>query len=190
MQGELKTGVSVMLLDEGMDSGPIIASEEVVIEDEDNALTLRRKLAQAGGRVLVEELPRYVRGEIIPRPQDERLATFAEPIRKADMVIDWNRDASSLHNQIRALSPRPGAYTELGGKRIKILRSRIREDIASQAPGRMISLGKESFAVGTAEGALQVEELQPEGKKLLSAAAFLRGYRVPEGEFFGGSAAR
>jgi methionyl-tRNA formyltransferase len=185
MQGERETGVTLMLLDEGMDTGDIIAMERLNIADDDNAVSLRSKLATLGARMLMDTLPSFASGDIAPRAQDETMATYADPLTKQDAIIDWSRNAEDLHNQVRALSPRPGAYTMLRDKRVKLLRTMAREDIVLDAPGR-IALGEgDALLVGTGKGALLVEELQPEGKKPMGAPEFLRGYRLREGEAFG-----
>jgi methionyl-tRNA formyltransferase len=185
MRGERATGVTLMALDEGMDTGGIIAQEEICIEDADDALSLRRKLVSLGARMVVKTLPSYAAGSIAPHPQEDKRATYADPIRKPDTIIDWTREAMSIHNQVRALSPLPGAYTKLRGKRLKILRTVPREDIAVAAMGKIALCEKDLLMVGTGKGALQVEEIQPEGKKTMSTVEFLRGYRPREGEDLG-----
>ena len=184
MQGERMTGVTLMLLDEGMDTGGVIAREELAIEDADNADSLRTRLASLGARLLTETLPLYISGAVAPAPQDETMATYADPIRKSDTIIDWTRTAGSIHDQVRALSPRPGAYTRFRGKRAKILRSRPRHDIHGTAPGKLVLDGKEGVIVGTSQGTLQILELQLEGKKAVSAGEFRRGYRPADGDRF------
>ncbi len=184
MQGERVSGVTLMLLDEGMDTGDIIASEELCIAETDNALSVRERLASLGARMLVETLPRFLSGAITPVAQDETIATYADPIRKTDTIIDWTRAAENIHNQIRALSPRPGAFTRFRGRRVKILRSLPRRDLSEAAPGKLVLDGKDGLLVGTAAGDLQVVELQPEGKKAMSAAEFRRGYRLATDESF------
>ncbi|MEW6553065.1 MAG: methionyl-tRNA formyltransferase [Actinomycetota bacterium] len=184
MRGEAVTGVSLMVMDEGMDTGDVIAVRELAIADSDSALTLRRKLATLGAGLLLETLPPFLAGDIPPVPQDEAMATYADPIRKEDTVIDWTRTAADIHNQVRALSPRPGAYTLLRGKRVKVLRTLPRPDVAAGIPGELLPEGKEGVAVGTGGGALQLLEVQPEGKKAMSAGEFRRGYRPARGEVF------
>jgi methionyl-tRNA formyltransferase len=184
MQGERVTGVTLMLLDEGMDTGDIIACEESSIDESDNALSLRGKLASLGARMLVETLPLFLSGAITPVAQDETMATYADPIGKTDTIIDWTRAAENIHNQIRALSPRPGAYTRFRGKRVKILRSLPCRDLSEAAPGRLVLDGKDGLLVGTTAGELQLLELQPEGKKAMGAAEFRRGYRLAADESF------
>lgn len=182
MQGERVTGVTLMLLDEGMDTGDIIAREEVAIEDDDNELTLRAKLAAVGARMVVEAVPLYMAGDIVPRPQEGELATYADPVSKSEMQIDWKRSAACIHNQVRALSPRPGAYTLFRAKRMKVLKTSPTEDIGPLEPGALEVAGKDLLIVSAGEGSLRVEEVQPEGKRPMSAADFIHGYRPRSGE--------
>ena len=183
LDGRQETGVTIMLMDEGLDTGPVIASEKVAIEEEDDALTLRGKLALLGARLVLEELPGFLSGKTVPRPQEEGHATYADPIRKEEAAIDWTRDAMTIFNQVRALSPRPGAHTWLEGKRVKILRARPRQDVAA-APGKVAAAAGDALVVGAGEQALQVYELQPEGRKVMGAGEFMRGYRISEGDLF------
>lgn len=184
MQGDRVTGVTLMLLDEGMDTGDIIACEEVEVGADDNALTLRRKLASLGARMAVDVVPLYMAGYIIPRAQEEELASYADPISKRDMQIAWDQPASRIHDQVRALSPRPGAYTRFREKRFKILKTSTAEDISPLQPGMLDVAGKVILMVGTGEGSLQIEEVQPEGKRPMSASDFIHGYRPGSGEGF------
>lgn len=177
MDGVEKTGVSLMLLDEGMDTGPVICQREAAVGGEDDAGILRERLASLAARMVIEELPRYLAGEAVPRPQDERTATYAPPIAKGEYEIDWSRPAADIHNLVRALAPRPGAFTTLRGKRIKILRARLADRDANLAPGEMAALDGETFVAGCADGAISLELVQPEGRKAMTAGEFLRGYR-------------
>ncbi len=189
MNGEAETGVTLMLMDEGLDTGGIIASEKLAIDAADDASTLRARLARAGARLVMHCLPAFVEGGIEPRSQEEENATYAEPVRKEEARIEWRRSAVEIHNQVRSLSPRPGAYSSLGGRRVKILRALPRLDATALAPGETATAADGSFLVGTGGGALQLEVLQAEGKKAMSAEDFLRGYRPRSGEAFGGGKA-
>ena len=184
MQGEHTTGVTLMVLDEGMDTGGIVAREEIQIEPTDDAATLRGKLASLGARMVIELVPLYLSGALVPRPQEEEMATYADAITKPETFIDWTRTSPDIHNQVRALSPRPGAYTYLRGKRVKILRTLPREDMAGIVPGALEVCGDGMLMAGTGKGALHLEELQPEGKKPMSGGEFLRGYHLKAGEGF------
>lgn len=187
MNGEKETGVTLMLLDEGMDTGGIIASVKVAIGDHDDAEMLRARLASAGARMVMYYLPVYLSGNIEPWPQDEQFATYADPVGKEETLVDWSRSALDIHNQVRSLSPRPGAYAKLGGRRVKILRTRPREDGSAALPGEITTAADGAVLAATGQGMLQLELLQPEGKKVMSAEDFMRGYRPREGEAFGGA---
>jgi methionyl-tRNA formyltransferase len=182
MQGESVTGVTLMLLDEGMDTGDVIAREEVDVEVSDNAHTLRDKLASLGARMVVEVIPLYVTGAIVPQPQDEELATYADPVDKSETLIAWTQPAAHVHNQVRALSPRPGAYTHFRDKRLKVLRTSSASVTHPIQPGVLEIAAKDILIAGTGAGSLQLEVLQPEGKQPMSAADFLHGYRLRSGE--------
>jgi methionyl-tRNA formyltransferase len=184
MDGRDISGVTLMLMVEGLDAGPIISQESIEVGEDDDSGSLTRKLAVLGGRLLVSELPLYLSGKIAPRPQDESEASYAEPINKSDLLIDWSRQARALFNQIRALSPSPGAYTFLRGKRLKVLRAMPVTEGSAYPPGTIRLQDRETLLVQTGEGVLRLESLQPEGKKLLSAGEFLRGHRLETGERF------
>jgi len=184
MDGLEVTGVTLMLMDEGMDTGPIISQTRLEVEETDDAGTLRGKLAALGARLVMEVVPRYASGGITPEPQDESLATHADPIAKSELEIDWSRPNQDIHNQVRALSPRPGAHTYLRGKRVKILRTGLRDNPEGLEAGAFIATNKTGLIAGTGRGALELEAIQPEGKKVMSAGEFTRGYRPRPGERF------
>jgi len=184
MDGVDITGVSLMLMEKGLDTGPIIYQQEMEIGEDDDAGSLARKLAVLGGRLLVSKLPAYLLGEITPHPQDEDEASYAEPINKRELLIDWSRKARTVFNQVRALSPSPGAYTYFRGKRLKILRAMPTAGEVKSPPGTIVVQGNIHLLVKAGEGALRLETLQPEGKKIMSSDEFLRGYHLETGECF------
>jgi methionyl-tRNA formyltransferase len=184
MDGVKTTGVTLMLLDEGMDTGPIIARRELEVEDTDNAGTVREKLASLGADMLVATIPPYVFGKITPEQQDEEAATYANPVQKSELIIDWSRSANEIYNRVRAFSPRPGAYTCLRGKRVKILRAHPIERRQLLEAAYLHITEKGALVAGTGYGALEIEEVQPEGKRAMSSGDFLRGYDISQGEFF------
>ncbi|MDI7251280.1 MAG: methionyl-tRNA formyltransferase, partial [Actinomycetota bacterium] len=169
---------------EGLDTGPVVDALEVEVLPEDDAGTLRLRLAELGAHLVEAALPAYLEGRLPPREQDPREATYAPPLRKEELLIDWKMPASEIHNRIRALAPSPGARGRLGGKWMKILRSRPREDVLGLQPGELAGEGKREMLVGTGHGALEVLQLQPEGRRRMEAAEFLRGYRGGKGGFF------
>ena len=175
LHGDTSTGVTIMQMDEGIDTGPIFSQREIAIAQEDNAETLSTRLAEGGAKLLVETLPAILAGEIIPQPQPEEGATYAKMIKKAEGKLDFSKTAQELSWQVRAFTPWPGTFMKWREKHIKVHVVR-----ADASPGAQP--GKESVifglpAVGTAEGWLVLEQLQPAGKKRMSGDVFLRGAR-------------
>jgi len=185
MDGVEVTGVTLMLMEKGLDAGPIIYQQEVEVEEDEDAGSLAAKLALLGGNLLVSCLPDYLSGKITPRPQNDEQATYADPIKEEELIIDWSRRARDIHNQVRALSPRPGAYTYFRGRRLKILRTIPSPEEDGSPPGTALKPGKDLLLVTSGRGVLRIELVQPEGKRKMKAADFLRGYRLEAGERFG-----
>lgn len=182
MAGERETGVTLMLMDEGLDTGPVIAQEPTAVGEEEDAGGLSARLADLGAELLLQRLPAYLAGEIRPRPQRKEEATYAPPLLKEERIIDWRKSRRSIHNLVRALSPSPGAYTFFRGKRLKILRTRIPEEgPGEEKPGVLSVSAKGKLAATAADGPLELLLVQPEGKRVMQAADFIRGYR-PRGE--------
>ena len=177
LAGEEQTGITIMLMDEGMDTGPILAQAECKIKPQDTTGSLSVKLAQQGADLLVETLPRWLEGQIVPQPQDDSLATYCQMITKKDGLIDWSLPATDLWLRVRAYAPWPGAYTYWRGKRLKILRARpVTVGKSDEEAGRVISLD-DGVAVVAGTDALLLEEIQLAGKKALAAQEFIRGQR-------------
>lgn len=183
VRGESVTGVTTMLMDEGMDTGDMLLRREVAIEDDDTGETLSRKLSIVGGELLVETLGLLEEGRLRPEKQDESRATYAPIIKKEDGLIDWSKPARDIRNLVRGMLPWPGAYTHLGGKMLKIFRAAVSE--GRGRPGEVIKSGGGVLRVAAGEGALDVLELQMEGGKRLEAAAFQAGRKIPEGAILG-----
>jgi methionyl-tRNA formyltransferase len=184
MDGEDITGVTLMLMERGLDTGPIIYQQKMEIREDDDAGSLASKLAVLGGRLLVSKLPAYLSGKITPHPQDENKASYAEPIDKRELLIDWSGKAHTVFNKVRAISPSPGAYTYFRGKRLKIFRVIPAAGGGKSPPGTIVVQENNHLLVKAGEGALKLESLQPEGKKIMSADEFLRGYHLGLGECF------
>jgi methionyl-tRNA formyltransferase len=178
LAGEEQTGVTIMLMDEGMDTGPILAQAECKIKPQDTTGSLSVKLAQQGADLLAETLPRWLESQIVPQPQDDSLATYCQMITKKDGLIDWSLPATDLWLRVRAYDPWPGAYTYWRGKRLKILRARPVTAVGTsdEEPGRVTSLDNR-VAVVAGTDALLLEEIQLAGKKALAAQEFIRGQR-------------
>jgi methionyl-tRNA formyltransferase len=174
LAGDTETGVTVMLMDEGMDSGPILAQRSVAIAPDDTTQSLGEKLARLGASLLAEVLPRWLSGEIVPTPQDASRATQARLIRKEDGRIDWSQPAIEIERQVRAYLPWPSAHTSFRGEMLKVLRARVAP--GQGQPGKVMRL-PEGIAVATGDGVLVLDEVQLAGKKPLSSEAFVRGQR-------------
>ncbi|WP_409294427.1 methionyl-tRNA formyltransferase [Peribacillus sp. SCS-26] len=176
LQGKEKTGITIMYMAEKLDAGDILAQTEIAIEEEDNVGTLFEKLSAAGADLLSDTLPKLLKGEITPVPQDESKATFAFNIKREQEKVDWTKTGEEIFNHIRGLNPWPAAYTVFGTEVWKLWNSqKIKNDIKAGA-GEIISLDEDGIVVGTGNGTgIKITELQPAGKKRMNALDFLRG---------------
>jgi methionyl-tRNA formyltransferase len=175
LAGEKETGITVMLMDEGMDTGPILAQRAIPVACDDTRLSLTQKLAHLGAELLLEVLPRWLRGETIPQPQDEAMASYAPLLRKEDGEIEWNRPAVVLERMVRAFTPWPGTYTQWQGNRLKVLRARAAR--SWQGVVGEVVVTPEGVAVITCDGSLLLQEVQLAGKRAMPSADFVRGQR-------------
>lgn len=180
IRGEAKTGVTIMMMDEGLDTGPILLQSELEIGARENAGQLMTRLTEVGGEALVRALDLMEEGDIVPLPQDDSLATVAPKLTSADARIDWDLSAKEIERRIRALSPDPGAWTTRNGKRLKIWQAQVVSEGKSIAGGLEDRDGE--IVVATREGSLRVLELQPEGSSRMTSAAYLRGHAIVPGE--------
>src|SRR6266516_1363785 len=190
LQGDTEAGVTIILIDAGVDTGPILLQRAIPIAEDDTTGSLTLKLAALGASALLEALPLWVQGKIKPQPQNERFASHTHMLHKEDGKIDWNRPADVLARTVRAFTPWPGAYTNWGNKILKIISAHtIQSDTGSEARAGTVSLRKENglqtLAVATGKGLLIIEKLQLEGKKVMNADEFLRGYSQLIGEVLG-----
>jgi methionyl-tRNA formyltransferase len=180
INGEKKTGITTMLMDEGLDTGNILLQEETEISSDDNAETLGNKLAEKGASLLIRTIKGIRSGYIKPIPQ-KGTPGYAPPLKKEDGRLNWSKTATEIFNFVRGMYPWPCAYCYLNKERIKITRVKMLE--GSGIPRRVEKTGEE-LIVGTGEGLISIIELQPEGKIPMSAKAFLQGRRLKEGAFF------
>lgn len=181
INGEKQTGITIMQMDEGMDTGPILMQEALEIGPKDTAGSLTERLSALGARLIVEALGRIESGGIAPTQQDHSKATLAPLLKKEDGLIDWGRSADEIHNRARGLSPWPGAYTYLDGRMIKILET---EPVQGQAVPGHIVMADNDLIVGTGGGLIRILRLQPEARRPMTAQEFLRGHRNISGKFF------
>lgn len=180
IRGEKKTGVTTMLMDEGLDTGDILLQEETDIGEEDNAVTLSKKLSEIGASLMVETIRKLKDGSIKPVPQ-AGWASYAPPLKKKDGRIKWENTSRDIFNFVRGMYPWPSAYCYLNKERIKITEVKALE--GSGIPGRIEKAGDE-LIVGATDGLISLIELQPEGKRVMAVREFLRGRRVKAGSFF------
>jgi len=182
IKGEKRTGITTMLMDEGLDTGDILLQEETDISSDDTADTLGNRLSEIGASLLIKTIKQLKNGSLHPVPQTGP-PSYAPPLRKEDGRIDYTSPAEDIRNMVRGMNPWPCAYCYLNGERIKITKVGVLE--GSGLPGRIEKAGDE-FIVGTGAGLLSIIELQPEGKRLMTARDFLGGRRLTAGAFFDG----
>ncbi|HUQ76532.1 MAG TPA: methionyl-tRNA formyltransferase [Burkholderiales bacterium] len=181
LAGDSQTGVSIMRMDAGLDTGPVFVQRPITIAADDDGGTLHDKLADLGADTLVEVLAAIEQGRTHAVPQAEGAATYARKVEKPDTVLRWDRAAVELERLVRAFRPAPGALTHLGGESIKVWRGRVAP--GSGDPGRVLSQ-RDALQVACGTDSLIIEELQPAGGRRMSSAEFLRGRRLPEGVRF------
>lgn len=180
MAGDDETGISIMQMEAGLDTGPVLLTRTLPIGAEDTTAALHDRLSQLGAEAIVAALAEF--DSLTPVPQPQEGVTYAEKIDKAEAAIDWSNDAAEIDRQIRGLSPFPGAWTTHSGRRLKFLacrRAQARPDGA--AAGSVI----DGLTIACGTGAIEITELQPEGKPRMAAADFLRGTDLPAGTILG-----
>jgi methionyl-tRNA formyltransferase len=171
MAGDTRTGVMVMKMDEGLDTGPVALVEEMPIGAHMTAGELHDRMMVVGAGLMGRALAALERGSLTFTPQSEEGVTYANKVEKSETRIDWSRPAQQIHNQVRGLSPFPGAWFMLGDTRIKVLRSTVAE--GTGAPGTMLD---DQLTIACGEDAVQLLEVQREGRSAMDAAAFVRGF--------------
>jgi methionyl-tRNA formyltransferase len=179
LEGDPETGATIMLMGEGLDSGPILAQRRLPIDPGETAASLHDRLAEEGAALLAEALSDWAATRIVPRPQPAGGVTYARKLSRAESRLDWRQPARRLERQVRALTPWPGSDFVLDGRRVRVLRAALAE--GSGAPGEVLDCGSGRLVVACGEGALELLELQREGRAALAAAAFLRGLPVAPG---------
>ncbi len=185
IRGETTTGVSLMQMDAGMDTGPVFTARSLAIGPDETAGELAERLAELAARVVREDLAAVVTGAMAAVPQDPKLATHAPPIRGEDAVIDWTRSAADVHALVRGMSPSPGARTAYRGGTLKVHALALAADGPTSPPGVVAVHGRRVF-VGTGTGAVEVVRAQCEGRRPQSAADLVNGRALRDGEALGG----
>ncbi|MGI5860743.1 MAG: methionyl-tRNA formyltransferase [Myxococcales bacterium] len=181
--GEPETGVCLMLMEAGLDTGPVIACRSVPIGPEDTGGSMHDKLAELGAELLEAELPAFLAGERTPVPQEHARATYAPMLKKEDGRIDFTLPARLVEARIRGFTPWPGAFTRLEGKLLKVFKARV--SAGSGTPGEVLQVGSQGIEVGAEEGSVVLLEVQPEGGRRMSSAQFLAGHPVKPGTRLG-----
>ena len=183
IDGDPMTGVTTMQMDVGLDTGDMLVKKSLSIFPNENAGQLHDRLAHLGREAMEETLARLCAGTLSSQKQDDSRSSYAPMLKKEDGLIDWNRSATSIHNQVRGLYPWPGAFTHLDGEVLKLADTRIAD--AKGEAGEVLKTEDQGVVVACEEGALQVRKLQLPGKKMLSAADFLRGVKLRAGQKLG-----
>lgn len=178
IRGEKTTGVTTILMDEGVDSGDILLQEEMAIGADETFDKLHDRLSKMGADLLLKTTGGIIEGTITGTPQDSALATYAPPLKKENGIINWQASISDILNLIRGLSPSPCAYTFIKGKKLKIFTATKEETYVAEAAGRILRETKKGLQVAAKDGYIYLEELQLESKNRMSVHDFLRGYRI------------
>jgi methionyl-tRNA formyltransferase len=185
-RGDRETGVSLMQMDEGLDTGPVYAVRRIEIGDDDTAGDLAVRLGELAAEIVREDLPRAVRGELATTPQNETEATLAPLLEKKDGEIDWSQPARKVHDHVRGMTPWPGAFTHVGGKMVKVLVTRRSTfSTGDAAPGTILVADPDAVLVACGDGALEVMRAQVEGRKPLSARELVAGRTLVAGTRLG-----
>jgi len=185
LNGDVRSGVTTMIMDKGMDTGDILLTRETLIEKDDDAQSLHEKLAEQGGKLVLETLARLEKNNLLPAPQDPDLASYAPKLKKEESLIDWKMAANNILNKIRGLTPWPGTHTFFKGKRLCILKSEVIKGEPSDRPGFVERITDSGIEVGTGEKRLKITAVKPEGKKAMPVKNFLSGYKISSGDKLG-----
>ena len=185
MDGREETGITTMFMAEGLDTGDILEVMTTPIGENDNFEDIHDRLAEMGAKLLPQTVKGLANGTLLPTPQNEELACYAEKINKEDCLINFNKSAPEVHNQIRGISPIPLAFTTLNGKVLKVVSSRIVCAEGEGVPGKVTDLSKGEIYVQCGKGVLSLTAVRPEGKGTMNAADFIRGRKVAEGDRLG-----
>ena len=184
INGEKETGVTTMKMDEGLDTGDILLTRTIPIEEADDSKTLHDKLAEEGGNLVLQTLWHFGEQTLTPVPQDNSRSSYAPKLKKKDGLIPWSQTADEIKNLIRGLKPWPGAYTFYKNKRLRILKSQTIPGDRVDPPGEIVRLSDFGIEVGTGKNRIAITELQPEGKKAMSVKNFLAGHTMNKGDHF------
>jgi methionyl-tRNA formyltransferase len=180
LAGDSETGISIMQMDEGLDTGPVLMQVRLRIAADDTAQTLHDKLAQLGGEAIVRTLHGLERAELQPQPQPQQGVSYAGKLGKTEAQINWQMEAVQIERAVRAFNPNPGAYTTLNGETLKIWKAQL-EDRLNGKPGEIVSVDGRGIVVACGAGAVRIEELQRAGGQRLPVREFLSGFALNPG---------
>lgn len=181
INGDQQAGVTIMQMDEGMDTGDMLLTAAISPAEDETAGTLFDKLAKLGGEAILKALSLLKKGQLVPTKQDESSATNAPMLKKEDGLIDWQRSATEIHCFIRGMDPWPTAYCFLNGKRIRFFSPEVLFQESEASPGTLLSADKRGLLIATGRDCLLVKEIQPEGKKRMLVESFLCGHQLEAG---------
>lgn len=183
INGESETGVTTMMMDVGLDTGDMLLKKSTPIDPDEDTRSLHDRMSQVGAELLAETLDQLVAGGLVPEKQDDALTCYAPMLKKEDGQIDWSKDAASIKNLVRGMTPWPGAFSYLDEKLLKVYRVELAS--GSGNPGEVLTAGRDGIEVACGEGSIIIHELQLEGKKRLPAAEFLAGCKLEPGAALG-----
>lgn len=183
INGETETGITTMMMDAGLDTGDMLVKRSIPIGPDEDAQSLHDRLSLLGADTIDETLDRLMAGTLIREKQDDSFTCYAPMLKKEDGLIDWTREPRQIKNLVRGFTPWPGAYTCLDNKTLKLYKVSVAEEAGT--PGVVIEAGKDGILVACGSGSIRIKELQLEGRKRLSAAEFLAGYRLEPGSRLG-----
>jgi methionyl-tRNA formyltransferase len=175
LAGDAETGITIMQIDAGMDTGPMLSIAREVIRPDDTTASLSERMSQLGAQLMAETLPKYLNGEIVPQPQSEEGVTYSPKIDKANAQIDWSKPAIEIERMVRAYIPWPGTFTFWDGQMMKVLKAQMMEGKTGGEIGRVLKLNDGSIGVVTGAGVLVLKEIQLAGRKVMKTEDFVRG---------------
>ncbi len=176
--GDSVTGVTTMLMDSGLDTGPMLLKKEIKIDADDDNNSLEQKLADCGAELIIQTIDLYVHNKIVPQPQNNALSTYASSIKREDCRIIWSESAVAIANKIRGCAPKPGAFSVINGMFVKIYKAKAFNNESVHKPGLVTDVNSDGIVVDTGDGLLLLMEVQPENRNKISAAEFARGYNI------------
>lgn len=185
LAGDRQTGITIMHMEQGLDTGAILTQQACTIGENETAGSVHNRLAALGAELIATTLPRWAAGEIKPQPQDPQLATYAEKLRKEEAVIDWQRPATEIARRVRAFNPWPVTYTRHAGQILRVWSARVLPDGARITAGSVTGVGSTGIDVATGEGTLRIEVVQIPGRRRQQAKEFLNGYSIAPGDRLG-----